>query len=119
MERRVMPLVRALDAGGVVVDEPSATAVHDLLADLSGNCPYLVVERTDREPTGQHYIQACLNDDGSYTVEYREGDPGRHFVGHLPAQSSLDGVEPLARIMNDWARGGVEWRRALDWAPLT
>lgn len=115
----MVPLVRALDACGVVVDDPSETAVHDLLADLSGNCPFLIVERTDREPADQHYIQACLNDDGSYTVEHREGGPERHFTGNLPAPSFLEGVEPLARIMNDWARCGVEWRKALAWAPMT
>lgn len=70
------PLLRAVDAGGRTVDDPSEEALHDLLAEMSLSCRFVILHRLDLEPVDQHYLQVYLNDDLSYRVEYREGSEG-------------------------------------------
>ncbi|TDC38153.1 hypothetical protein E1211_08155 [Micromonospora sp. 15K316] len=109
------PVVRAREAGGQVWDDPSETTLHDALADLNLTWRFLIVERLDLEPAGQHYMQVFLNDDLSYQVEYREGGEDKHFQAHVPRQPVVIGVEPIAKVLADWASGGPGWREALPW----
>ncbi|MEV4329777.1 hypothetical protein AB0K02_04430 [Streptomyces sp. NPDC049597] len=112
------PVIRAVEAGGRAVDDPTCVEVHDLLADMNLSHPYVIVERRDREPAGHHYMQVCLNDDFSYQVEYREGREELHFQAHVPAQGPVIGPEPVAKVIDDWMRDGDAWRTALAWTPL-
>jgi len=114
---RVMtnPVVRASEWSGRTWDDPSALVVHDLLADLNLRHRFLIVERMDLRPGGQHYIQVYLNDDLSYQVECREGSDARHFEAHVPRQPDVIGVAPIARVVADWMAGGVGWREGLTW----
>ncbi|MER5804919.1 hypothetical protein [Streptomyces mirabilis] len=73
------PVLRAIEWDGTSWDDPSDEQLHDLLADMSLTWRFVVVQRLDLEPVGQHYMQVYLNDDLSYRVEYREGGPDRHF----------------------------------------
>jgi len=113
----VYPRVRATEAGGRIVDDPSEEAIHDLLADLNLRHRFVIVERCDLEPVGQHYIQAYLNDDGSFQVEYREGSADQHYEAYFPPQPEIIGPGHLAKTMSDWAQGRRGWREALTWAP--
>lgn len=112
------PVIRAVEAGGNAVDDPTYVEVHDLLADMNLSHPYVIVERRDREPAGHHYMQVYLNDDLSYQVEYREGREELHFQAHVPSQGPVIGPEPVAKVIDDWMRDGVAWRTALPWTPL-
>lgn len=112
------PLIRATEAGGKSIDDPSEVAVHDLLADMNLSHPFVIVERTDGEPVDQHFMQVHLNDDFSYQVEYREGGDHLHFEAHVPWQGDIVGPEPVAKVLGDWMRGGDSWRTALPWTPL-
>ncbi len=67
--------MRAIEWDGTSWDDPSDEHLHDLLADMSLTWRFVVVQRLDLEPVGQHYMQVYLNDDLSYRVEYREGGP--------------------------------------------
>ncbi|WP_435123757.1 hypothetical protein [Micromonospora tulbaghiae] len=111
------PVVRASEAGGQVWDDPSETTLHDALADMNLSNPFVIVERLDLEPAGQHYMQVHLNDDLSYQVEYRDGGEDRHFQAHVPAQPEMIGVEPVAKILAAWASGRPGWRDAVAWEP--
>ncbi|MFF3323064.1 hypothetical protein [Streptomyces sp. NPDC002889] len=111
------PLIRASEAGGRSIDDPSDEAVHDLLADMNLSWPFVIVERLDREPVDEHYMQVHLNGDLSYQVEYREGSADRHFQAHVPSQGDVIGPQPVARVISDWAHDRGGWREALPWTP--
>jgi hypothetical protein len=78
------PVLRAIEWDGTSWDEPSDDQLHDLLADMSLTWRFVVVQRLDIEPAGQHYMQVYLNDDLSYRLEYRDGGPDRLFHAHVP-----------------------------------
>ncbi|MFE9748600.1 hypothetical protein ACFYOT_27140 [Saccharothrix saharensis] len=113
------PVVRVIEWSGKSWDDPSETDLHDLLADLNLTHRHLIVERLDREPAGQHYLQVHLNDDLSHLVEHREGGPDRHFQAHVPRQPDVIGVGPVAAVLADWAFDRPGWREALHWVPLS
>lgn len=113
----VTPAVRAIEWSGQSWEDPSEDVLHDLLADMSLKYRFVIVERLDREPGGQHYMQVYLNDDLSYQVEYREGSADRHFQAHVPRQPDLIGVQPVAQVLADWAFDRPGWREALPWVP--
>ncbi|GAA1680152.1 hypothetical protein [Fodinicola feengrottensis] len=114
----VPPVVRAKEWDDTSWDDPSEEKLHDLLADLNLRSRFVIVDRLDREPEGQHYMQAYLNDDLSYTVEYRDGGEDRHFRAEVPAQPTVIGCEPVARVVNDWIADGPNWRQALAWSRI-
>ncbi|MWA08936.1 hypothetical protein [Streptomyces sp. BA2] len=112
------PLFRASEAGGKSIDAPTDDEVHDLLADMNLSHPFVIIERTDRLPDGQHFMQVYLNEDISHQVEYREGGNELHFQAHVPSRGDVIGVQPVADVIADWMRDGPSWRTALPWAPL-
>ncbi|MFH8800817.1 hypothetical protein ACH4F6_14640 [Streptomyces sp. NPDC017936] len=77
----------------------------------------MVVNRLDREPPDQHYLQVCLHDDLSCQVEYREGGPDRHFQARVPRGHEVFAVEPVAEVLQDRAFGRPGRREALPWVP--
>lgn len=113
----VTPALRAIEWDGTSWDDPSEDQLHDLLADMSLTWRFVIVERLGQEPPGQHYMQVYLNDDLSYRVEYREGGPDRHFQTHAPGGQGAFDVEPVAKVLRDWAFGRPGWRAALPWVP--
>ncbi|MGW4198455.1 hypothetical protein [Streptomyces sp. NPDC005004] len=112
------PWLRAIEDDGRTVDDPTEATLHDLLADMNLRHRFVILERLDREPLDQHYIQAYLNDDMSYQVEYREGGADRHFGAHVPRPHELTGPEPVAKVMIDWAHDRQGWREALPWVRM-
>lgn len=68
---------------------------------------FVVVERFPEE--AQAFVQAWRDDDGPFTVEYRDGAPERHF------RAESGDAERVVQVFLDWARGGEAWRTALDW----
>jgi hypothetical protein len=110
------PVVRAIEWDGTTWEDPSEEVLGDLLADMNLSWRFVIVERLDREPEGQHYMQVYLNDDFSYQVEYREGGPDRHFQAHVPPQPGIIGCNPVARVLRAWAFDRPGWREALPWA---
>nr|WSS61938.1 hypothetical protein OG284_12190 [Streptomyces sp. NBC_01177] len=111
------PVLRAVEWDGTRWDDPFEEKLHDLLADMSLTWRFVVVERLDLQPAGQHYMQVHLNDDLSYQVEYREGGPDRHFQAHVPTDHSPFCVEPVADVLTAWAFGRPGWRDAFTWSP--
>ena len=112
------PVLRAIEWDGTSWDDPSDEQLHDLLADMSLTWRFVVVQRLDLEPVGQHYMQVYLNDDLSYQVEYRDGGPD-WLTAHVPRTHAVFAVEPVARLLQDWAHDRPGWREALPWAKWT
>ncbi|MEU7327964.1 hypothetical protein [Streptomyces parvus] len=113
------PVLRAVEAGGRIVDDPTEEALHDLLSEMNLSHRFVILERLDLEPVDQHYIQVYLNDDLSYQVEYREGSADKHYQAHVPRLREVFGPEePTAQVMMDWAHDRQGWREALPWAPI-
>ncbi|GAA1983121.1 hypothetical protein [Catenulispora subtropica] len=123
------PRLRATDASGKTLDDPSPDQVHDLFADLNLRWPFAIVERLDREPSGQHFFQIHLDylDDPDpatdfepevdYDVEFRAGGPTRHYH----ARVSIRGFGGLDRVMEAyraWNDDGPELMTVLPWELL-
>ncbi|HEY3503920.1 MAG TPA: hypothetical protein VGN37_14180 [Actinocatenispora sp.] len=112
------PLLRAIDDGGHAVDDPTRDALHDLLADLTLRNRFVILERLDLVPVDQHYMQAYLNDDVTYQVEYRDGGADKHFQAHYaPRPFEMFGPGPIADVMLGWAHDRQGWRAAMPWVP--
>ncbi|WP_328401472.1 hypothetical protein [Nocardia sp. NBC_00403] len=80
--------------------------VEDLLADPPDpNNPFLVIEREE-----QNYVQTCLDSDGVYELEYREGSEGEHFRVHTSDRSLVRDVVWAWSTDNPWWRDAVQWR---------
>ncbi|MFF8288901.1 hypothetical protein ACF068_06645 [Streptomyces sp. NPDC016309] len=111
------PVLRAIEWDGTSWDDPSEDRLHDLLADMNLTWRFVIVRRLDREPADQHYIQVGLNDDLSYQVEFRDGGPDSHFQARVPRDHGVFSLEPVAKVVQDWAFGRPGWREALPWTP--
>ncbi|MGW7136801.1 hypothetical protein [Streptomyces xanthophaeus] len=109
--------LRATEADGTSWDDPSEDRLHDQLADMNLTWRYVIVDRLDLEPAGQHYMQVYLHDDLGYQLEYREGGPQQHYQARVPRQPGVFGLEPVAKVLQDWAFGRPGWREALPWLP--
>jgi hypothetical protein len=106
------PLLRVLSESGETHDDPTHDVFLDLLAALEqGNEGFLIVERTD-DPSGHTYAQTARLDDGSYTVEYRDGSAERHFATQVV---DLRGVHEL---LTGWASGRRDWHDGRQWRRL-
>ena len=112
------PRLRAIDADGNAVDDPTEDQVHDLLAAMTLDAPFVILERLDREPVDEHYMQVHLHDDMSYLVEYREGSADKHFEAE-PASKPYEmfGPRQIAKVMMGWAHDQQIWRDAMPWVP--
>nr|WP_198428849.1 hypothetical protein [Nocardia bovistercoris] len=67
---------------------------HLWVPELSGPNPYLIAERGE-----QVYIQTYRDPSGSYTVEYRDGAPERHFG------ATVEDPKRVAELFWTWAEG--------------
>ncbi|WP_069467646.1 DUF6891 domain-containing protein, partial [Actinacidiphila rubida] len=47
---------------------------------------------------------------GDYTLEYRDGDPGRHF------QATADGPAAVIAALSRWAGAETSWHAGMDWS---
>lgn len=111
------PVLRAIEWDGKTWDDPSEDVLGDLLENLSLRWRFMIVERLDREPGGQHYLQVYLNDDLSHQVEYREGGADRHFLAHVPRRPGAACCEQVRQVVAAWAFDRAGWRDALAWTP--
>jgi|SRR5262245_2675453 len=121
-----VPPLRAITADGRALDNPSAVNLHDLLAEMNFRYPFLIVERPDLLPSGQHYMQVHMDldidpDKGrGYFVEYRDGVPDRHFGAvardDAPWNSAWSpAFEQVVKVLQDWAFQRDGWRAAMSW----
>lgn len=53
------------------------------------------------------------NDDGTYVVEYRDGQPDRHFG------TVVEDMRSAHALVTGWAQGRAEWRESATWRPLS
>lgn len=112
----VIPVLRATTAFGTSLDDPGEDELFDLLGEMNRRGPFVIVERLDREPRGQHYIQVYLNPDDGCLVEFREGTPDRHFRASVPGPFAFHGHDVVAGVVKGWAFERSGWRDALDWS---
>lgn len=122
-----MPRIRATD-GDRILDDPSEEQIHDMLADMTLSCNFVVVERLHTNPGSKddYFIQVALNANpnyGSYLVEYRDGGPAEHFQATVLRDSDWDsifdsGFESVVSVVCDWVADQQAWRTALPWKLL-
>jgi hypothetical protein len=112
----VISTLRATTAFGTSFDDPSEDDLFDLLSEMNLRGPFVIVERLDREPAGQHFMQVYLNRDESCQVEFRAGSEDRHYQASVPGPFEMAGHFVVARVLQDWAFDRPGWREALSWA---
>ena len=124
------PTLRAFDASGRTLDDPSDTNVHDLFADLNARCSFAIVERLDREPTDQFYLQIHLDYVGDqdpdvdqevdidYDVEFRNGGPDRHYRARITGLYGFAGLDLVHKVYRAWRTEDPELARLLQWELL-
>lgn len=102
-----------MSESGETHDDPSEAVLGDLLAEVDdGREGFLIVERTT-DPTGHTYAQTARLEDGTYTVEYRDGSAERHFA------TQVDDVRTVHRLIAGWATGRPGWHDGRTWRRLT
>ena len=98
--------------GGTVADELSDWQLRDELDRLRPDGPdrFAVLRRE-----AQRYIQTYANDDGTFDVEYRDGDRSHHFKSDQAISR-----DELKQLFVAYAtQGDNSWRTALPWTPAT
>lgn len=107
-----LPTLRAKPEVGPDLDDPSEAALFELLQDIeAGEGTFLIVERTsDRK--GETYIQTVRDDDGSYMVEYREGDAEHHFG------TPVADMRAAHALLTGWAFEQPGWKDGHTWTPV-
>jgi hypothetical protein len=66
------PILRASNEAGDTCDDPSEDLLFELLAELGEGNSFLVVDRLEPGRT-EDFIQAVIDANGSFVLEYREG----------------------------------------------
>jgi hypothetical protein len=106
------PILRARPETGPVWDDPSEDLLYELLQDIEdGQGTFLIVERTT-DPGRQTYAQALRRDDGTYIVEYREGDAEHHY-GTVVAD-----LRTAHELLVGWAFERPGWNDGTSWSTV-
>lgn len=93
-------------------DDPSEDHLFLLLEDIErGDESYLIVERLN-DPSGQTYIQTIRNEDGSFLVERRDGEPDKHL------QMTASDFRHAHELIAAWAFGEPDATAPGDWSPV-
>ncbi|MFI9505701.1 hypothetical protein [Nocardia sp. NPDC052566] len=81
---------------------------YQWVSGLTPPNPYLIVERGD-----QFYVQTYRDKSGSYTLEYRDGAPDKHFGITIPDAPTV------SALIWDWATNDRTRFQALPWTRVT
>lgn len=105
-------MLRAIPENGPPVDDPSEYRLFLMFEDLeAGRSEFLIVERT-ADLNGETYAQTIRHDDGTYTVEHREGSAERHYSTYV------DNMRAAHRLITDWALDRPDWDSDQEWERL-
>ncbi|WP_327096165.1 hypothetical protein OIE68_40535 [Nocardia vinacea] len=124
------PILRAFDASGRTLADPTDTEVHDLFADLNARWPFAIVERLDREPSEQFYFQIHLDYVGDqdpdldeevdvdYDVEFRDGGPDKHYRARIAGLYGFAGMDLVHKVYCAWRAEDPGLADLLSWELL-
>ena len=106
--------VRVLLGGEVVIPYATSQLIDDVVRNPAWpepGAPFVIIERDD-PGKGERYIQTYLNDDGSYTLEYRDGSSDQHY-GYETTDAALVSAAMWSWIVEDYERmrNIVSWER--------
>ncbi len=128
--RVTAPRLRAFDASGRTLDDPSDIEAHDLVASLNARWTYATVERLDREPAGQFYFQIHLDYGGDqdadadeeprddYDVDFRDGGPDKHHCARITGLYGFAGMDLVHRVYRAWRAEDPALPELLSWKLL-
>lgn len=103
---------KATLANGVEWMDPSEDLLFELFGDIErGDIEFFTVEKLS-DGTGQTFVQAIVDADRQWIVEYRDGSPEAHY------SSRFDGLRDAHAVMTAWCFGhdpalleAIEWER--------
>jgi hypothetical protein len=103
------PILRATAESGDSISDPSEGALFMMFQDIeAGESSFLIVE-TLTDPSGQTYVQASRNPDGSYIVEYRVGGPEHHYG------TVVHDMRSAHSLVTAWSFDQPRWRESAPW----
>ncbi len=94
---------------GVVRDDPGPDDIRAALAGLR----YPDDKFAILESGPEHYLQAYLAEDGSLSLEYRDGSAQRHYEVPEPRP-----VDEVIEAFLSYQRRDNRWRTAFEWRRL-
>jgi hypothetical protein len=104
------PVLQAKTQRGQIMD-PSPEDLFRFVSDLGPDNQYLTLDRFDGRD-GDYYAQAFRRDDGTWIVEYRDGDRSHHYQ----ASASDPGI--VYEVLFGWALQRPGWGEQLTWRLL-
>jgi hypothetical protein len=99
---------RASNERGEAIEGPTSEDIRTLLSGLTYANRFVIVERLDVE-NDEHYMQAYLEDNGTYRLEYREGAADTHF------QTSRVSLGLVFQTFTKWLYRLPGWRDSFTW----
>src|SRR5579863_5983186 len=102
--------LQATDALDRRYDDPSEEQLWEIISGLTAKDNYFVIvqHRPDDSKDGT-YIQTAVLADGSFTVEFQDGDLQHHF------QADVDSARRAHEVVAAWAYERPGWREMLPW----
>jgi hypothetical protein len=96
--------------GTKTVRNPTPEQIRRAIRQMKPGSDAFVV--LDKGANGLSYIQAILNDDQTWDVEYQDGHLDEHYRSTVPfhADSLIHALQAYARGQDDW-RTGTKWER--------
>ena len=105
-------VLRATSESGDVVDDPSEDALFKMFQDLEAGLGTFLIVESVADASGQTFVQAARNDDGTYVVEYRQGSADQHFQASAPDFSEAHALVTM------WAFGIAGLHERATWRRL-
>ena len=95
-------------AEAIEIDNVTQEQVHDAFGDDAKRGDFIILSQ---QP--QIYIQASGEEEGPYSLEYREGDDEHHFHA-----GDYFNKEVVARAFCWYLAGDARWRTEFGWKKL-
>jgi hypothetical protein len=99
-------------AGELKIENPDTDVLKEKLYELLSrvNDAFVILVKSDEE---NDYMQAMIDGEGTFLVEYREGAAKKHYrVEHL-------GKEDTFSLFQDYLHAGAAWRQYVAWQDVS
>jgi hypothetical protein len=98
-------------SSGLVLRTPTESNIVAILESLPRG-GHVILELEGESGENSHYAQAWLRPDGTFQLEYRDGQPSEHY------QTRTISREKVAAALFGWVSGEASWRENFDWQSI-
>ncbi|MEV6648670.1 hypothetical protein [Amycolatopsis sp. NPDC051371] len=98
-------------SAGLSVDTPDESNIRAVLEALPRG-GHVILEHEKSASGSEHYIQAWLRPEGTYQLEYREGNADNHY------QTLTISREKVGDALIGWLDAESTWRESFQWKSI-